>query len=280
MASFKSLRGRRKAQLLIGILGTDFFGYLCLVIFALADSNRQYWKEILATTFLIQAAAALVGIILGFLFGIPKALQETPNSAIEIDKSLGLKPKYRSNTNLEQVSDWLTKILVGVGLTQFMNVKIFLNDISEALIAGAPGLQNAKSLIVASIIFKLLLGFLGSYLMTRLFMGPAFAQADEEKKESDATIRNLINMNLNLANLTHKEKEFLKNIIKAIESKEPFILPENFDQNSEQYNTLQLLEKRYILKPEKENSFKAGKPVELTPIAVGILDRIKEKITE
>ncbi len=28
------------------------------------------------------------------------------------------KVNYRSNTNLEQISDWLTKILVGVGLTQ------------------------------------------------------------------------------------------------------------------------------------------------------------------
>ena len=60
----------------------------------------------------VAAAATAVGAFLGFLFGIPRTLQgnTTPGPDEIAD--------YRPNTNLEQISDWLTKILVGVGLVK------------------------------------------------------------------------------------------------------------------------------------------------------------------
>jgi hypothetical protein len=49
---------------------------------------------------------------------------------------------YRPNTNLEQISDWLTKILVGVGLTQLAQVRSGAAVLSEAL---KPVLGNTQA---------------------------------------------------------------------------------------------------------------------------------------
>ena len=54
---------------------------------------------------LATLAASAVGGLTGFLFGVPKG----PSDRDEQQRSGFF---YRPNTNLEQVSDWLTKIMV------------------------------------------------------------------------------------------------------------------------------------------------------------------------
>jgi hypothetical protein len=64
------------------------------------------------------------GALTGFLFGIPRVLQkpigfETSRS----ESATGTPPALSSyeliiNTNLDDVSDWLTKIIVGIGLVE------------------------------------------------------------------------------------------------------------------------------------------------------------------
>jgi hypothetical protein len=87
--------------------------------------------EPLTAALLLSAAALVVGVFLGFLFGIPRSLQTENSSGTHPKEGAGTgaesnqetpKPQYKANTNLEQISDWLTKILVGVGLTQFNNI--------------------------------------------------------------------------------------------------------------------------------------------------------------
>ena len=125
------------------------------------------------------------GGLLGFLFGIPKALQlrEGPEAARQKDQEddKGNRPAYRANTNLEEVSDWLTKILVGVGLTQ-------LNAIPRKVVAfgayfGAPLGADAvtgERFAAAVLLYFSVTGFLLGYLWTRLFLGSALARADED----------------------------------------------------------------------------------------------------
>src|SRR5215472_3991331 len=59
-----------------------------------------------ATAIAIGSSAYLTGGIVGFLFGVPRAVQGSA-------RSKGIT-QYQANTNLEQVSDWLTKIIVGI----------------------------------------------------------------------------------------------------------------------------------------------------------------------
>jgi hypothetical protein len=81
---------------------------------------------------LVAGAGLILGGLIGFLFGIPRSLQsEHPQQPAKSKDGAdgkddaarkdpqGREPdRYGANTNLEQISDWLTKILVGVGLTQ------------------------------------------------------------------------------------------------------------------------------------------------------------------
>jgi hypothetical protein len=84
------------------------------------------WGEwsTLAVAALVAGGAFVAGGLLGFLFGIPRSLAG-PEGA-EDKASAGA---YRPNTNLEQISDWLTKILVGVGLVQFTTLARHAGDL-------------------------------------------------------------------------------------------------------------------------------------------------------
>ena len=60
---------------------------------------------------LISLASLSFGLLIGFIFGLPRAISE--NSSFYCNM-------YEDNSNLDQISDWLLKILVGVGLTQLI----------------------------------------------------------------------------------------------------------------------------------------------------------------
>src|SRR5262249_34418351 len=87
-------------------------------------------------------------------------------------------PAYRPNTNLEEISDWSTKILVGVGLTQisrlYPGLRQFATDLGPALGGGDGGTRMA----MAAAVYFPVCGFLFGYLWTRLFLGGALAEAD------------------------------------------------------------------------------------------------------
>src|SRR5215831_10896013 len=73
---------------------------------------------------LMIALASALGVgLIGFIFGVPFSrdgagaapkVASTPDRA----ESEGSFSAYRANTSLEQISDWLTKMLVGVGLVE------------------------------------------------------------------------------------------------------------------------------------------------------------------
>src|SRR3569623_1309485 len=73
---------------------------------------------------LIFLAAATVGALLGFIFAVPRVVARDPGQASGADDD---KAKVLStNTNLERISDWLTTMLVGGGLSQLTNLKSLL----------------------------------------------------------------------------------------------------------------------------------------------------------
>ncbi len=71
-------------------------------------------------------AATALGAAFGFIFGIPRVLQRRPAS-IEKGQQFAITEKtgsqlFFTNTSLEEISDWLTKIIVGIGLVQFTTI--------------------------------------------------------------------------------------------------------------------------------------------------------------
>ena len=97
-------------------------------------------------------ACLLMGVLTGFLFGIPKNLE---------------------SSQLEQISDWITKIIVGVGLTQLSKIPhklhVWAGVISTQ--AGGGGCSPSVSFILALILYFMTVGFLAGYLLTKLFLG-------------------------------------------------------------------------------------------------------------
>ena len=92
-------------------------------------------------------ALALVGILVGFLFGIPRVLQHSGRAApaaqggqgqgqaAAADASNDRDRDYeqRVNTNLEEISDWLTKIIVGLGLVQLKEVPSYIVSLANTI---------------------------------------------------------------------------------------------------------------------------------------------------
>ncbi|MGA8496498.1 MAG: hypothetical protein WB764_13530 [Xanthobacteraceae bacterium] len=89
----------------------------------------QVFFQVLAIGIVVAGACAMVAWLLGLLFGIPKSIAtlgvpiQAPNPApANSTQSDSRQPTSRVNTNLEDVSDWLTKTLIGVGLTQLTSM--------------------------------------------------------------------------------------------------------------------------------------------------------------
>ena len=138
----------------------------------------------MATLWALAVLAA--GALIGFLFGIPRVLQTSdPVSAIretnenEATGTLN-RPIYRMqvNTNLEQISDWLTKIIVGFGLIELRNVPEHLNKLTLFIANGLGNPPQAQVLAIAVVLYFFVIGFLGGYLMTRIYLAQAFSRAD------------------------------------------------------------------------------------------------------
>lgn len=147
-----------------------------------------------AILLLLAGAATTLGGLAGFLFGIPRSQQGS--DANETDSS---NNSIRANTNLEQISDWLTKILVGVGLTQLTTIPDKFQQTTELLASALPTMVpgQAQVLVGAIVIFYMISGFLFSFLWTRLFLGNAMRLADSRLADLDAKMLDLEQWNKN-----------------------------------------------------------------------------------
>jgi hypothetical protein len=171
-------------------------GCLGLVVYSINSGGLLKALSCVGTGLMVAGAALFVGGLLGFLFGIPRTLQNpspanqrnpgnNPNAAVtdqnattQSATNATAETNYQANTNLEQISDWLTKILVGVGLTQVRQIYTKMYELAGA-VAGALGSPNGNRTFALSLmVYYLIIGFLISYLWTRLNLARAFREAD------------------------------------------------------------------------------------------------------
>jgi hypothetical protein len=158
-------------------------GSMALIfVYALAFSSEGAGEVVSIFTHgtLIGIAFGSVGCLVGFLFGIPRTLQSdapSPSTAGGSGKQNAQSDGYRQavNTNLEQISDWLTKILVGVGLTQLQEIPNKLMRLANYF---QSGLHSNAPVALAIILNSMVFGFFAGYLLTRLFLAGAFSEAD------------------------------------------------------------------------------------------------------
>ncbi|MFE0459726.1 hypothetical protein ACFW1A_10750 [Kitasatospora sp. NPDC058965] len=154
----------------VGVVGSLVgLGLLGLVLYTTAAAHPL---SALGAGVMIACATAIGGALLGFLFGIPhsrSAAQQTTG---------GPGGEYSANTNLEQVSDWLTKLLLGVGLTQLGRIWQGVRQLGHALAPALGGRGDAAPFAAALVLYFLVLGFLAGWLATRLLLAGVLTQAD------------------------------------------------------------------------------------------------------
>ena len=122
---------------------------------ALYAGALRSWAA-LAILFLLALAAAGGGGVLGFLFGVPRLKTDAKTDG-----------DYVHNTNLEQVSDWLTKIIIGATLVQIDDIARAIGGLSSSI--GDKIDESGGAVAVTSIlVFSFVGGFMWSYLWTSL----------------------------------------------------------------------------------------------------------------
>jgi hypothetical protein len=157
----------RIRQLKIQIVSLQLWLTLNSVLFPIAGivilyfycdgATQAFWASTM-----VGVGIMIVGGLLGLLFAIPRA--QDP------DKLDGLPQRRRPfivNTNFEQISDWLTKIIVGVTLVQLDEIVTKLGHVIDD-IAGIFGNQTGATLVAAGIVsYFSAVGFLIGYVATR-----------------------------------------------------------------------------------------------------------------
>jgi hypothetical protein len=157
-------------------------GLLAIIVYGLITYS-------FGTCVMWALACLMCGASVGFLFGIPKTSQGSASSKTDTNT-----PDYQLhvNTNLTEISDWLTKIIVGLGLVKLTKLPPYLTSMATTFAAGIGDKIHAVAMAFAygTICFFSILGFLFGYLFTRLFLSKALSIADQDSlKKSNAGIQ-------------------------------------------------------------------------------------------
>ncbi len=170
--------------------------------------------SVIGLSFTVALAALFAGGFLGFLFGIPKVFQSSVSKPDNqgANASDG-KGGVVSNTNLEQISDWLTKIIVGVSLTQLPQIEQrfsgMAHNISLGFLKYMGNFEFAYAFSCSLVIFYLISGFLLVYLWSRIYL---LKQLDNLEKDMIGTVKALIGKTLKLKIETDEKKRQLKEL--------------------------------------------------------------------
>jgi hypothetical protein len=153
----------------LGLLSITLFSITAFGI-PFQGSNINYFLATFSILILTSISSFIIGAGMGFLFGVPKRNDEQKEE----------KSKYIPNTNLEQVSDWLTKILIGIGLTQVNRISNKFHAVSKEIASGLTAISDSSETIFvgSTIVYFLVSGFLISYLLTRLRLNRIFEESE------------------------------------------------------------------------------------------------------
>ncbi len=131
--------------ILIGVL------IFCISLFALYS---QQWLKITSVGLLMGISSFTSGGTLGFIFGLPTYKNDESDTW------------YVRNTSLKDITDWITKIIVGVTLVELKSIIVYFQNlvfnISSYLDINYAGIVFSSTVIVSSFF----LGFVLVYLLT------------------------------------------------------------------------------------------------------------------
>jgi hypothetical protein len=165
--------------LFVGIsIGVILFAGGANVLYAWSVGN---WS-IATSALLVSAGAFAAGGMLGFLFGLPRIV------AAATFTTEG--PALRSSNSLEEIVDWLTKILVGLGLVELGKIIASGSDFMKFLEPTfGDKVKGSQAVALADITFFAIAGFIALYYITRVFVAPAFKQVEDDLRRTLAGLQ-------------------------------------------------------------------------------------------
>jgi len=134
---------------------------------------------------MIALAAMVAGGLLGFIFGVPYS-RDGASSDRKLSTGEGKSDDnssgsaYRPNTSLEQISEWLSKMLVGVGLVELKHLTGRLGDLARYLAAGLGGGTKSETFTLGLLIYFAICGFLFGFIWARIYLRRWFVAADAD----------------------------------------------------------------------------------------------------
>lgn len=160
--------------LLIGILAGYSYWECKNTIIPSSSTYIGFWGALG-----ICYASCFAGILTGFLFGIPK----TSSKMSEVQSTKG---GLTTNTNMEQVSDWLTKLIVGAVLVDFPKLFIQIDIFGAGF---GSGLHHNFG--IGMIVFSFIGGFLCSYFFVAVSYSHSLNEIILSQNSRYTTIENL-----------------------------------------------------------------------------------------
>jgi hypothetical protein len=133
---------------------------------------------------IFACCSAGVGTLLGFLFGIPRAIAVPEQTNRPSGGVQAAVRRYVGNTNLEQISDWLTKAIVAIGLIEIRRIAQLADSLATQLrpFLGKSSDTNETVLIIGGLF--VVIGFLSGFLWTRMYLTEEFRRADDAALET------------------------------------------------------------------------------------------------
>jgi hypothetical protein len=160
-------------------------GLASLVLPAAARFATSGWAGafvVMGSGLFLAGGAVLVGAVVGFLFGVPR--RRRTEAVVSQDQQPRLdSDAYRPNTNLEQISDWLTKIIVGIGLTQIPAIVAFFEGVARRAGPAFGDWPSGQIIAISLVIHYLLVGFFQGFLLAYLWLPGAFERATRRRED-------------------------------------------------------------------------------------------------
>lgn len=177
------IRRRRTERVIYALLAMLGLGLVSL-IWATHGVKPDIGARFVALSFLTALASFVAGAALGLLFGLPGRAGDG-----RADGGGG----YVDRTTLEQIADWLTKIIVGVALTQLPSIERRFDrltvDVTHDLYCPHAGAAGCGRLVGGSIIAAFAVGgFLIAYLWMRRWFILEMLDRDKQITHAEAAI--------------------------------------------------------------------------------------------
>jgi hypothetical protein len=172
-------------------------GVFFVLVYSLAFVRCGFWV-VFGVGMLTAGGSLLAGFLLGFIFGIPRTSKDASNPPPSSNQQQGKVSEQTTqknapaghisvdpNSNLVEISDWLTKILVGVGLVELSKIPGKMTALTGFVAGGLRGREGAaypnasQAVALGIIVFFFCAGFLIAYLWARLYLQRAFRYLED-----------------------------------------------------------------------------------------------------